>query len=114
MALVTCPDCSNQVSDSAPACPKCGRPFGAPARETATLGVPLTTTQGTSKRLKGHILISALLFWGGMLTMCSTVQSRAPGQQASASGIAVAASLAMMAGLIWYVVAKARIWWHHK
>jgi len=27
MALVTCPDCSSQVSDAAPACPKCGRPF---------------------------------------------------------------------------------------
>lgn len=25
MAMVPCPDCGNQVSDSAPACPKCGR-----------------------------------------------------------------------------------------
>ena len=29
MALVNCPDCSNQVSDSAPACPHCGRPIAA-------------------------------------------------------------------------------------
>ena len=28
MALVTCPDCAAQVSDAAPACPKCGRPNG--------------------------------------------------------------------------------------
>lgn len=27
MALVTCPDCSTQVSDQAPACPRCGRPL---------------------------------------------------------------------------------------
>ena len=27
MSLITCPDCSNQVSDHAPACPKCGRPM---------------------------------------------------------------------------------------
>ena len=30
MALLTCPDCSKQVSDLAPACPQCGRP-AAPA-----------------------------------------------------------------------------------
>ena len=26
MALVTCPDCQNEHSDAAAACPKCGRP----------------------------------------------------------------------------------------
>jgi len=26
MALITCPDCENKISDAAPACPKCGRP----------------------------------------------------------------------------------------
>jgi predicted RNA-binding Zn-ribbon protein involved in translation (DUF1610 family) len=26
MPLVTCPDCGTEVSDQAPACPKCGRP----------------------------------------------------------------------------------------
>lgn len=30
MALITCPDCGAGVSDSAPACPRCGRPMGAP------------------------------------------------------------------------------------
>ena len=35
MALVTCPDCQAQISDAAPACPKCGRPMGArPTRRT--------------------------------------------------------------------------------
>lgn len=29
MALVTCPDCGTQISDQAPACPKCGRPLQA-------------------------------------------------------------------------------------
>ncbi len=27
MPLITCPDCSSQVSDAAPSCPKCGHPF---------------------------------------------------------------------------------------
>lgn len=29
MALVTCRDCGAQVSNQAPACPKCGRPMAA-------------------------------------------------------------------------------------
>lgn len=27
MALITCPDCSREVSDRAPACPHCGAPI---------------------------------------------------------------------------------------
>ncbi len=30
MALITCPDCGKQVSDSAPTCPSCGRPVAGP------------------------------------------------------------------------------------
>jgi hypothetical protein len=30
MGLIQCPDCSNQVSDSASSCPKCGRPKKVP------------------------------------------------------------------------------------
>lgn len=29
MALIACPDCQTEVSDQAPACPKCGRPLAA-------------------------------------------------------------------------------------
>lgn len=108
MALVTCPDCSASVSDRAPACPKCGAPI-ASVKEVAAAGVPLTTTQVTSKRLKGHILISALLFWGGVLLMF-TMRSQ-PGDSGSAP---IIGSFAITIGLIWYVVTKARIWWHHK
>ena len=28
MALIECPDCSNQISTEAYVCPKCGRPTG--------------------------------------------------------------------------------------
>jgi uncharacterized integral membrane protein len=34
MALITCPDCKAKVSDSAPACPNCGRP--SPKERAAT------------------------------------------------------------------------------
>ena len=36
MALITCPDCKTEISDAAPACPKCGRPPTAPSNLSAT------------------------------------------------------------------------------
>lgn len=33
MALISCSECGNQVSDKATACPKCGNPISAPAAE---------------------------------------------------------------------------------
>lgn len=35
MALTRCPDCGNTVSESAPACPHCGRPRTAPSGSSA-------------------------------------------------------------------------------
>jgi len=29
--LTTCPDCKSEISDAAPACPKCGRPLASVA-----------------------------------------------------------------------------------
>ena len=34
MPLVPCPDCNTEVSDQAPACPKCGRPMSAKRTRT--------------------------------------------------------------------------------
>jgi hypothetical protein len=38
MALIECPECKHQISDKAPACPKCGVPIA------STLSVPTTET----------------------------------------------------------------------
>lgn len=43
MALLPCPDCGNKVSDSAAACPKCGRPISAEDRAKAKKAVGCTT-----------------------------------------------------------------------
>ena len=40
MALITCPECTNQVSDRASACPKCGFPIGATVSST-----PIASTE---------------------------------------------------------------------
>jgi hypothetical protein len=42
MALIACPDCGQQVSDAAPACPRCGRPRLGIAGTTAPVVVAPT------------------------------------------------------------------------
>ena len=55
MALINCPDCSNQVSDKAPTCPKCGRQIAA------------TTIEKTGKSIKATQMLSMFGFVGGLL-----------------------------------------------
>ena len=94
MALIDCPECGDRVSDSAPACPKCGFPIAAniaktsasepsetsaapsvaatptpPEATTAATEPPLLPTERSAEpfRIAGRrIPIAALLFWGGI------------------------------------------------
>ena len=108
MALITCPECSTRVSELASACPHCGAPIST-AKDVASAGTPLATIQETSKKLKFHIIISAILFWGGLIMLFGNIDSVKAGESMS-----LLPSFAMMAGLIWYFVTRIRIWWHHK
>lgn len=104
MALVTCPECGNQVSGSAVACPKCG--FGmSGARETKATGRPLTTIQETSKRLKLHTLGAIGIMILGLLWLIGTLQA-----DSASTG---APGLIMVGGIVWLAVTRFRIWWHH-
>lgn len=49
MSLVNCPDCSRQVSDSAPACPGCGRPMHAATAPTPAVPPPKRPTSALTK-----------------------------------------------------------------
>ncbi|MCG6941861.1 MAG: zinc ribbon domain-containing protein [Thiohalocapsa sp.] len=83
MPLITCPECGAQVSDAAPACPKCGYPVAAAvaaagaesavanvrATEPRTDPEPLPTERSAEPfTFQGRrIPIAGLLFWGGMV-----------------------------------------------
>jgi hypothetical protein len=54
MPLITCPDCSTEVSDAAPACPKCARPMPKAVKPEETL----LTTQ--PKMAKEHPILFVL------------------------------------------------------
>ena len=36
MALISCPECGAEISDSARQCPRCGRPMAEPSSEAVT------------------------------------------------------------------------------
>lgn len=106
MALIACPECKHQVSDKAPACPQCGAPIAA-AAETAAVGVPLQTIQGTAKELKGQLALAALFFWGGIAGMFLLPAS----EYGDAAPFITTG--AMLFGFVWYIATRIRIWWHH-
>lgn len=109
MALINCPDCNNQVSTSAVACPQCGAPI-AEARQAQAAGSQLTTTQETSKKLKLHTLISVgLIVVGLMVLALSASNARINGGEPSQFP-----ALMIVVGLVWYIATRFRIWWHHK
>ena len=108
MTLINCPECNKQVSDSAPSCPNCGVPI-ASAREIRSVGASLTTIQATSKKLKLHILLSVILLIVGIIWLMVVSYGIEQGVE---SGIIPA--LMIFVGLVWFIVTRFRIWWHHK
>lgn len=113
MALIKCSECGREVSDKAESCPQCGAPI-ASALEAEAAGAKLRTIQQTSKKLKTHIVIAAILFWGGLIWILLGMRSATSAGVPPSRVISVVASLMMLAGLVWYLVTKLRIWWHHK
>lgn len=105
MALINCPECNKEVSDRAPTCPGCGTPI-ATDKESAGSGVQqLTTTQGTSKSLKLQSVLAMILLCAGIFMIYGQMQV---GVTPGVFGILLAAT-----GLLWAVITRIRIWWHH-
>jgi len=71
MALIKCPDCGTDVSDAAPACPKCGRPIaGLPFSAIPSRPAP----QKSEKKRTGTVSITlssfAVLLIGVAIAVC--------------------------------------------
>lgn len=110
MALLECYECGNQVSDSADACPKCGAPSRAVAEST---GVPVKTIQATSKKLKAQLVMAFVVTAIGATMLFSGMTSR-PGADPVDHALAGAWQFAVTGlGMLWMIVTKFRMWWHH-
>ncbi|MFJ2365833.1 hypothetical protein ACIPIN_19360 [Pseudomonas sp. NPDC087697] len=62
MAIVACPDCNKDVSDSAPACPNCGRPNSKPVTNGSTPKPPATDARPVGVMLALGILVLPIVF----------------------------------------------------
>ncbi len=104
MSLTNCPDCKNEVSTLAPACPNCGRPIAAEPDVKAT-GSQLTTTQLTAKSFKMQSALSITMLIFGILWI---MNSHVDDDESKAIGALIA-----LAGFAWYLINRLRSWWHH-
>jgi hypothetical protein len=79
MALLNCPDCGNEVSDQAPACPKCGRPRSA-AQATPDAAQVAAPNAPTRKSMSSFALVIAiaLVVAIGWYSLKSFQQSQLP------------------------------------
>ncbi len=108
MALINCPECSKEVSDSAPSCPNCGVAIASKA-ESKAAAASLTTVQETSKKLKLHTLGSVVAIVVGVVWLMAQMNS---GQGSGEPG--AVPILLIVGGLGLYFVTRFRIGWHHK
>ena len=105
MALISCSECGNQVSDKAAACPKCGNPIATarPRRTEPTSasaeGTEAVTIEATGKGPKTMMLV-------GTGVMILGFASCAGGNEGA--GI----SLFLLGGVL-YLGASATAWWYH-
>ncbi len=107
MSLIQCSECNNEVSDKASSCPKCGAPI-ASNNENIAAGANLKTIQETSKKFKLQALISIFLIIIGAVMLIATSDAKS-GQEPSGTG-----AIILLIGIIWYLINRFRIWWHHK
>ena len=101
MALIKCPECGTEVSDLAESCPKCAYPIAGGGTSQAHSG-KIQTIEKTGKFLKLQLLISALLFILGFIVMSAKI-----------NGGSQWAALFVVIGLIWHIMVRFKIWWHH-
>ena len=97
MALISCPECANQVSTLAASCPNCGAPVVPTAPES------VMTIERTSKAIKVRILITRVLFYVLLFFAITSIFS----PDAPTEGWFIAAGVALV--LNW--IAKADRWW---
>ena len=113
MALIACYECNNQVSDTAASCPKCGAPVSRAAKVQRAIGTPVETIQATSKKLKAHIVFSAIISWIGIIWLIIGISINRELSDAEDASLTIPILLTLI-GFSWYIVTRIRIWWHHK
>jgi len=123
MALITCPECGAQVSDAAPACPKCGYPMASVAATTAGTATAVTEPRAEPEPLPTErsaepftiggrrIPIAALLFWGGLVV--GVILSAFKGEDGHTPLRYVPYAM-IFAGMLWFSVTELTLLLRHR
>jgi hypothetical protein len=85
VALIKCPDCGTDVSDAAPACPKCGRPTAAASMYTSTRKPPPIKQK---KNASGGFVLLVLILMGLWLYNKASPGDGKPDSASAAQGSA--------------------------
>ena len=111
MPLISCPDCGTEVSDRAPACPRCGAPIAAPAAPAAPppIAPPSLSPAERVFLQEGHVSVSSARFVVGAQTY----------PMANVSSVKAFASppnvtlqvLMLLAAIVWTISILARSAW---
>jgi hypothetical protein len=96
MTMIQCPECHREISNKAPACPGCG----------VIITNRAVTVEKTRKKFKWHLFLAQWLMWGGLLGAFLVAE-------AHPNGIAFP-YLAILLGVVVYLITKIRIWWYHE
>lgn len=101
MPLTVCPDCSNAVSPRAEACPRCGAPIA-----NRTVHTPVHVQEKTAKQFKAQMALGGVAMAVGAVFFFVAMSNASP-------GATFASLIFSVAGLVIYVSARIRAWWHH-
>jgi hypothetical protein len=111
MALISCAECNKQMSAVAPNCPHCGHPNAAAAAAGADqakrAGLKQRNAQATGKSLKLQGLLATLLLAASLVYIFSAPER-------PVGGAPLFAYLSMVIAMVWLLITKALVWWHHK
>ncbi len=96
MSLIPCAECGRQVSDKAASCPQCGAPIAKRGPE------PVVTTQLTAKKFKLQELIAVVAVISGTVI---AIVAEPGGGRFFGAGL-------LLAGVVLFISARIRAWWH--
>jgi hypothetical protein len=99
MALISCPECKQQISDTAPTCPHCGFAQKATPVESSGLRQQPITIESTSKTWKLLKILSIVVFLIGV-TVWSIDKSFG--------------NLIIVVSVMIFIAAKIGRWWNNK
>lgn len=108
MPLVNCPECKRQVSTYAATCPACGFPL-AGGGTTNAQGGRVQTMERTGKRFKLQQLLCNLLLITSLVLLLFGCLNRG---EVAIIMVPLGVVLTLLS-IIWLVLIRFLIWWHH-